>query len=69
MLPRLLKLYRSKGFTFVSLAEAEGDEFYNRDSHLKVPPGTDSLEGAMAERGLPLPARASVAPLLDALCY
>src|SRR5579872_629343 len=28
MLPRLLALYRSKGFEFISLAEAERDEFY-----------------------------------------
>jgi lysophospholipase L1-like esterase len=68
MLPRLLQLYRSKGFTFVTLQEAEGDEFYRNSVDLELPPGVDSLEGAMAERSLSLPARASYGPLLDAVC-
>ena len=28
MLPRLLKLYRDKGFSFVPLQDAENDPFY-----------------------------------------
>lgn len=68
MLPRLLQLYRDRGFQFVTLAEAEVDEFYRNsvDPHLR--PAPDMLEAAMAERGLSLPARVSLAPLLDALC-
>lgn len=68
MLPQLLKLYRSRGFTFVSLGDAESDEFYAGSTNLKMPPGADNLEEAMEERGLPLPARLSVELLLDALC-
>jgi peptidoglycan/xylan/chitin deacetylase (PgdA/CDA1 family) len=68
MLPRLLQLYRSRGFTFVTLQEAEADEFYRNSIDLELPPGIDSLEGAMAERGLSLPAHASYGPLLDAVC-
>jgi len=68
MLPRLLQLYRSKGFTFVTLQEAEADEFYRNSVDLELPPGIDSLEGAMAERGLPMPIRASFDSLLDAVC-
>jgi len=68
MMPRLLKLYQSKGFKFVSLAEAESDEFYGGSTNLGLPPAPDMLEGVMASRGLPLPARTSIAPLLDAMC-
>jgi peptidoglycan/xylan/chitin deacetylase (PgdA/CDA1 family) len=67
-LPRLLQLYRSKGFTFVTLQEAEADEFYRNSVELELRPGIDSLEGAMTERGLSLPARASYGSLLDAVC-
>ena len=62
MLPRLLNLYRSKGFQFVTLEQAESDAFYREDMNLTLPPGPDSLEGVMAERHLPLPARADFAP-------
>ncbi len=67
MLPRLLNLYRSKGFEFVTLPEAERDEFYREDTDLSLPPGPDTLEDVMAERHLPLPA-AAPAPQLDGLC-
>lgn len=68
MLPQLLKLYRSRGFIFVTLPEAEGDEFYRGSVNPAIPSGPDTLEQAMTERNLPLPARVSFAPLLDALC-
>ncbi len=68
MLPRLLQLYRSEGFTFVTLAEAESDEFYRGSVDLYSIPKSDTLEGAMVERSLQLPARASFGPLLDAVC-
>jgi len=55
MLPRLLKLYRDKGFTFVSLHDAEQDEFYKNDLDLSLPSEPDTLEGAMRERNLALP--------------
>ncbi len=68
MLPQLLRLYRSRGFTFVTLAEAETDEFYRGSFNPKLPFGPDTLEQAMTERGLVLPARAAYGPLLDAIC-
>jgi len=68
MLPQLLKLYQSRGFSFVTLAEAEADEFYRASVDLELPPAPDMLEQVMAERGLPLPARVSLGPLLDAMC-
>ncbi|HVH88336.1 MAG TPA: GDSL-type esterase/lipase family protein [Terriglobales bacterium] len=67
MLPRLLSLYRSKGFEFVALEEAERDEFYREATDLHLPPGPDMLEGAIAERHLPLPSRpAAFQP--DSMC-
>ena len=57
MLPRLLKLYRDKGFTFVTLQEAENDPFYASAIDPSLPDQPDSLEGAMQARHLPLPSR------------
>ena len=68
MMPRLLQLYKSRGFQFVSLPEAEADEFYRNNVDLRLPTGPDMLESATIERGQPLPARVSLAPLLDAIC-
>ena len=50
MLPRLLELYRSRGFEFVTLQQAESDDFYRQDTDLILPPGPDMLEGVAAER-------------------
>ncbi len=55
MLPRLLKLYRDKGFSFVTLEQAEQDPFYRVDLDPSLPSQPDMLEGAMQARGLTLP--------------
>lgn len=55
MLPRLLELYRSKGFEYVTLNDAERDPFYRQDTDLHLASAPDSLEGKMAERHLSLP--------------
>jgi peptidoglycan/xylan/chitin deacetylase (PgdA/CDA1 family) len=68
MLPRLLELYRSKGVQFVTLDEAESDEFYRIDTDLHQPPGPTTLEGVMWARHLTPPAHAVPAPQLDGLC-
>jgi peptidoglycan/xylan/chitin deacetylase (PgdA/CDA1 family) len=68
MLPRLLQLYRSRGFQFVTLEEAESDEFYREDTDLSLPPGPDSLEQAMSARHLPVPPHAAPVPQFDNLC-
>ena len=68
MLPRLLDLYRSKGFQFVSLNQAESDDFYNEDTNLRLAPGPDTLEEVMAERHLPSPPHDAPPVQLDALC-
>jgi hypothetical protein len=50
MLPPLLALYRSRGFQFLTLQEAERDPLYVTDTDLNLPPGANTLERAMAER-------------------
>jgi lysophospholipase L1-like esterase len=68
MLPRLLDLYRSRGFQFVTLPEAENDEFYREDTDLNLPPGPDSLEGMMELHHLPLPPHIPRQVQLDTMC-
>lgn len=55
MLPRLIDLYKSKGFTFITLQQAESDPFYKPEMDLSLPATPDSLEGLMYERKMPLP--------------
>jgi hypothetical protein len=68
MLPRLLRLYRSRGITFVALDEAEKDPFYKYDVDPKLLPGPDTLEGAMAEKQLALPGKKDYSAELDKVC-
>jgi len=68
MLPRLLELYRGKGFEFITLPEAERDEFYRSATDLNLPPGVETLEEAMRARHLPLPPRTDFAAKLDSIC-
>jgi peptidoglycan/xylan/chitin deacetylase (PgdA/CDA1 family) len=67
-LPQLLQLYRSRGFQFVALAEAESDPFYRESLDPRLPAAPDTLEEKMAERGFPVPARAQLGALLDVVC-
>jgi peptidoglycan-N-acetylglucosamine deacetylase len=68
MLPRLLKLYRDKGFTFITLQDAESDPFYASAIDPSLPEQPDSLEGAMQARGLPLPPRPKQSLDVNTLC-
>jgi peptidoglycan-N-acetylglucosamine deacetylase len=68
MLPRLLKMYRAKGFSFVTLEEAEKDPFYKSSLDPSLPDQPDSLEGAIAAKGLTMPARPKMTLDVNALC-
>jgi hypothetical protein len=68
MLPRLLDLYRQRGFTFVCLEDAEKDPFYSNDIDLSLPAGPDTLEQAMRKRSLPLPPAPRPSLDLNAIC-
>ena len=69
MLPRLLELYRAKGFSFVSLEEAERDPFYANDLDLTLPSEPDTLEGAARVKGVSVSVPARVNSLqLEGVC-
>jgi peptidoglycan/xylan/chitin deacetylase (PgdA/CDA1 family) len=68
MLPRLLDLYKRRGFSFVSLEQAEEDPFYKYDVDPKLLAGPDTLEGAAAAQHLPIPQREDYQKQLDAVC-
>jgi peptidoglycan/xylan/chitin deacetylase (PgdA/CDA1 family) len=68
VLPRLLKLYRDKGFSFVSLEDAVKDSFYKNDLDLTLSPAPDTLQEAMRLRGLPASTRPKPDMDLNAVC-
>lgn len=68
MLPQLLQLYCARGFHFVTLRQAEGDEFYRNQTDLTLPSGPDTLADAMKVRQSPLPSRTDFSTKLDSLC-
>ncbi|GAA4780731.1 polysaccharide deacetylase family protein [Stakelama sediminis] len=55
MLPRLLKLYHSMGFTFISLPKAESDPFYKTATDMSLPGPSPSLEAAARARNIAVP--------------
>jgi lysophospholipase L1-like esterase len=69
MLPHLLKVYRSRGFEFITLQQAESDDFYRQDTDLNLPPGPDMLEGVAAERHI-VQLTSGTAPIIqfDSIC-
>jgi peptidoglycan/xylan/chitin deacetylase (PgdA/CDA1 family) len=68
MLPRLVQLYRRKGFRFVTLPEAERDPVYREDVDPALPAGVQGLEGRARARAIPLPPRTDFAARLAAIC-
>lgn len=68
MMPKLLDLYRARGFQFVTLEEAESDGFYKTETNLSMPPAPDNLEGTMMQRGVQVPQHAVPFPHFDNLC-
>jgi peptidoglycan/xylan/chitin deacetylase (PgdA/CDA1 family) len=68
MLRRLLQLSRARGFQFVTLPEAERDDFYRSVTKLDLAAGSETLEEAMSARQLSLPSRTDFASQLDSLC-
>jgi peptidoglycan/xylan/chitin deacetylase (PgdA/CDA1 family) len=68
MLPRLIDLYRSKGFTFITLKEAENDPFYASSIDPSLPNQPDTLEGAMVAHHLPFAPYPKVSVDLNSLC-
>jgi peptidoglycan/xylan/chitin deacetylase (PgdA/CDA1 family) len=68
MLPRLLELYRSRGFQFVTLPQAESDEFYRASTDLHLPPAPDMLEWLAGERHIAMPPQPQLSVEPESLC-
>jgi len=67
MLPELLDLYRSRGFSFISLPEAEKDPAY-ADSDFGYSGGGALTEQITAKRGLKFPPNSKPYKQLEATC-
>ena len=67
MLPELIPLYRSRGFSLVSLPEAEKDPAYSDDADIAPGNGTE-LDELATKRKLPIPAQHSYSKQLDDIC-
>ncbi len=68
MLPKLLDLYRSRGFQFITLPQAERDSFYRLDTNPALPSGPTTLEDALRARNLPIPAPPAPPIDFNSLC-
>jgi lysophospholipase L1-like esterase len=68
MLPRLLELYRSRGFQFVTLSQAERDEFYRALTDLHLSPAPDMLEWLAGERHMAMPPQPQLSVEPESLC-
>ena len=55
MLPELLALYRTRGFTFVTLPQAAADPIYAEDSDIAYENGDTLTEQLAFKRGIPRP--------------
>ncbi len=68
LMPKLLELYKSRGFQFVTLQQAEQDPFYSAETNLHLNAGPDTLEKAAAAKGITLPSRPAPPLQFDTLC-
>jgi hypothetical protein len=68
MLPELLALYRAKGSTFISLAEAEKDPAYQDDPDMGSDYGGALLEQMMAKKKLKPPPNSKPYKELESTC-
>jgi len=67
MMPRLIALYREKGYRFVSIEEAERDAYYAPETNPALSPPPQGLNGAMAAKGLKEPQAPALLPL-ETMC-
>ncbi len=68
MLPQLIDLYKRRGFTFVTLEQAQRDPWYKgyMDPNAAEAPGRP--ESQLQAKGLPVPERHDYGPELEAIC-
>jgi len=68
MLPELLRLYRAKGVSFISLTDAMSDPAYRDDPDIGEPTGGTFLELMMQKRKLKFPTNSKPYKELEAMC-
>lgn len=68
MLPELLAMYRAKGMSFISLADAMSDPAYQDDPDIGESSGGAFLELMMEQRRLSFPANTKPYKELEAMC-
>ncbi len=68
MLPRLIALYRARGFEFVTLEQAEADPAYRFDPNIGYPGGGTLMELTAKVRGVNFPDDKYPEKQLDAMC-
>jgi peptidoglycan/xylan/chitin deacetylase (PgdA/CDA1 family) len=68
MLPRLIALFRSKGFQFITLAQAEKDPAYSFDPNIGYPGGGTLQELVAKVKGVNFPDNTKPYKELDAIC-
>jgi lysophospholipase L1-like esterase len=67
MMPRLIALYREKGYRFVSIAEAQRDPYYAADMNPALPPQPQNFEQVAAGKGFEPPSAPALLPL-ETMC-
>jgi peptidoglycan/xylan/chitin deacetylase (PgdA/CDA1 family) len=67
MMPQVIRIYRDRGFRFVSLAPAERDPAYNGYTNLRLPPPPAPWELAK-QKGVKLPPPPDYSAKLDTMC-
>ncbi|WP_342251051.1 GDSL-type esterase/lipase family protein [Sphingomonas sp. OTU376] len=67
MMPRLIALYREKGYRFVSIEEAQRDPYYAADMNPALPPQPQNFEQVATGKGFELPKAPQLFPL-DTMC-
>jgi peptidoglycan/xylan/chitin deacetylase (PgdA/CDA1 family) len=68
MLPRLIALFRDRGFTFVSLPQAESDPAYAFDPNIGYPGGGTLQELVSKVKGVNFPDNTKPYKELDSMC-
>jgi peptidoglycan-N-acetylglucosamine deacetylase len=68
MLPRLIALFRERGFTFVSLPQAESDPAYAFDPNMGYPGGGTLQELVAKVKGVNFPDNTKPYKKLDSMC-
>jgi peptidoglycan-N-acetylglucosamine deacetylase len=68
MLPELIALFRSRGFTFITLQQALADPIYNFDPRVPSPDGNTFNEMVAQFRNLNVPSITDRSKELDAIC-